>query len=244
MEVSMKTFLLILILIILLSKIILGNEDLSLVVKYAPIIRFDEKEPFLPVRIGYTIFRNSGRSLSFPRDIKLSKNEIAIEYAIYWDFDIQHLYELEHVWVYIKDNKITKVEASWHGDYNEMKGIEIRDNHPILYSQPGKHAFAPSPSWFNSFFFKYIRYIAPCKDNAGSGGILIKDMFQGLINKTPEDDKLVENYLKKFSFTPTFNFSKEFFANEELYIPWEKLFKEIPERVNYWIKKIREEVKR
>ncbi|MGB9857450.1 MAG: hypothetical protein ACPLKX_04815 [Dictyoglomaceae bacterium] len=212
---------------------IFGDEKLDLVLNYAPIIKFDENEPFLPVKIGYTIFRNSGKSLSFPREIKLSKNEIAIEYAIYWDFDIQHLYELEHIWVYVKDNKITKVEASWHGDYNEMREVEIRGTHPILYSQPGKHAFAPSPSWFN-----------PCKDKAGSGGILIKDMFQGLINKTPEDDKLVENYLKKFSFTPTFNFTKEFFAEKDLYIPWEELFKEIPQRVNYWIKKIKEEAKK
>lgn len=229
----------ILILFLFLINFTLCEEDLDLVLKYAPIIKFDEKEPFFPVRIGYTVFRTSGRSPSFPREIKLSQNEIAIEYAIYWDWDIQHLYELEHVWVYVRDGKITKVEASWHGDYNDMKGAKIAGTHPILYSQPGKHAFAPSPSWFQPLFFKYERFIAPCKDKAGSSGILIKDMFYGLITKTLEDDKLVEKYLKKFAFTPTFNFTKEFIAEKEMYIPWKDLFEEIPKRVKDWIEKLR-----
>jgi len=235
----MKFLLVSFILILLINNIFGEGNDLELVLKYAPIIRFDEKEPFFPVRIGYTIFRYNCKSSSFPREIRLSPNEIAIEYAIYWDFDIQHLYELEHVWVYVKDGKITKVEASWHGDFNVMRGVEIKGTHSILYSQPGKHAFAPSPSWFQPLFFKYERFIAPCKDKAGSGGVLVKDMFSGLIIKTSEDDKLVEEYLKKFSFTPTFNFSREFLAPKELYVPWEELFKEIPKRVKDWIEKLR-----
>ncbi|MCX7845564.1 MAG: hypothetical protein N2312_03025, partial [Dictyoglomaceae bacterium] len=234
----MKIFFIFSILLLLIN-LAFSGEDLDLVVKYAPIIKFDEKEPFFPVRIGYTIFKISGRSPSFPREIKLSESEIAIEYAIYWDWDIQHLYELEHIWVFVKNGKITKVEASWHGDYNEMKGVKIRGTHPILYSQPGKHAFAPSPSWFQPFFFKYLRFIAPCKDKAGNGGILIKSMFYGLIEKTPQDDKLVEIYLKRFAFTPTFNFTKEFIAEKELYVPWKDLFEEIPRRVRDWIEKLR-----
>ncbi|MCS7201816.1 MAG: hypothetical protein NZ841_03460 [Dictyoglomus sp.] len=234
----MKLILILLFLLILIN-LAFGEEELDLVLKYAPIIKFDEKEPFFPVRIGYTIFRTSGRSPSFSRDIKLSENEIAIEYAIYWDWDIQHLYELEHVWVYIKDEKITKVEASWHGNYKEMKGVKIIGTHPILYSQPGKHAFAPSPSWFQSLFLKYLMFIVPCKKKAGKGGILIKSMFHGLIEKTPEDDKLVEIYLKRFAFKPTFNFIKEFIPEKELYVPWKDLFEEIPKRIKSWIEKLR-----
>lgn len=234
----MKLFFISLLLILLMNTTI-SEEELDLFLKYAPIIKFDEKEPFFPVRIGYTVFQNSGKSPSFPREIKLSQDEIAIEYAIYWDWDIQHLYELEHVWVYIKNGKITRVEASWHGSYKDMKGAKISGTHPILYSQPGKHAFAPSPSWFQPLFFKYLIFIAPCKDNAGSGGILIKNMFYGLISKTSEDDKLVENYLRKFAFTPTFNFTKEFIADKEMYIPWKDLFEEIPKRVKSWIEKLR-----
>jgi hypothetical protein len=38
---------------------------------------------------------------------------LAIEYAIWWDWDIGHLYELEHVWVYLDaDRQVIRGEAS------------------------------------------------------------------------------------------------------------------------------------
>ena len=72
-------------------------------------------EPFLPLVVGYTVFREAAKSPSskFPID---PEGGIAIEYAIWWDWDIQHLYELEHVWVYLDaDENLLKVEASAHG---------------------------------------------------------------------------------------------------------------------------------
>jgi hypothetical protein len=83
-------------------------EDHELACYYAPIIQFDAHELFLRLAAGYTIFKNYNESLSFPRQIELHKMghpeaAFAIEYAIWWDWDIQHLYELEHIWVYIAD---------------------------------------------------------------------------------------------------------------------------------------------
>ena len=40
-------------------------EDRVLAARYAPILRFDAHEPFFPLVAGYTIFRDSGPSLSF-----------------------------------------------------------------------------------------------------------------------------------------------------------------------------------
>ena len=72
--------------------------------------------------------------------------EAIIEYGIWWDWEIQHLYELEAAWVYVGDGSVLRVEASWHGRFHEML-IEgkppLRGQRPVLYSQPGKHAFAP-----------------------------------------------------------------------------------------------------
>ena len=127
----------------------------ELVKKYLPYIYFDENEPFFPVRVGYSLFRTPGQnSKSFRRKIEFDANitEYVIEYAIYWDFDIQHLYELEHVWVYVgKEGQIIDAEASFHGRYlkallRDRSNIED-DTHIRLYSQPGKHAFLPKP-WF------------------------------------------------------------------------------------------------
>src|SRR4051794_34441291 len=81
-------------------------EMRALAARYAPIILFDLHEPFLPLAAGYTLFSADAPSPSFSRAITLSgpdrpPAQLAIEYAIWWDWDIQHLYELEHVWVYI-----------------------------------------------------------------------------------------------------------------------------------------------
>ncbi len=61
-------------------------SDLDLARRYAPIIYFDTAEPFLPLYIGYSIFRAASPSPSFPRYIALdSPAVLAIEYAIWWD---------------------------------------------------------------------------------------------------------------------------------------------------------------
>lgn len=48
------------------------DEERALAAKYAPVIRFDAREPFLPLAAGYTIFRADADSPSFPRRIELS----------------------------------------------------------------------------------------------------------------------------------------------------------------------------
>ena len=71
---------------------------------------FDACEPFLPLAAGYTLFRQSGPSPSFRQGFAVDlappghpPARLAIEYAIWWDWDIGHLYELEHVWVYVDE---------------------------------------------------------------------------------------------------------------------------------------------
>jgi putative hydrolase of the HAD superfamily len=66
-----------------------ANEQ-ALAARYAPVIRFDAYEPFLPLAAGYTIFRRSGLSPSFRQGhtIDLTPEgqppaSLAIEYAIW-----------------------------------------------------------------------------------------------------------------------------------------------------------------
>src|SRR5689334_11010671 len=88
--------------------------DYDLARRHAPRLRFDRSEPFLPSVVGYTVFRQAGQSPSFPREVTLpARAALAIEYAIWWDWDIQHLYELEHIWVYLDaGEQIVAVDAS------------------------------------------------------------------------------------------------------------------------------------
>ncbi len=212
-----------------------------------PVILFDRIEPFLPSRVGYIVFDGPSDSrVDWKR--KLGKNqaisfdlenlESVIEYGIWWDWDIEHLYELEAVWVYI-DGKgdYLRVEASWHGDYNKMEicgRTPMRDGRPLLYSQPGKHALAPSPSWFNR-----KDTITSCSKNAGSGGVHVTSLFEGRIGKTTEFDRLASEYLKSKAFIPSFNFSKEWRMPREAFVPWEELEVWIPRRVREVLRRLK-----
>jgi hypothetical protein len=64
-------------------------ETRALAARYAPIILFDQREPFLPLAAGYTLFTADAPSPSFPREITLGATDrppaqLVIEYAIWW----------------------------------------------------------------------------------------------------------------------------------------------------------------
>ena len=220
-----------------------NETDKALAARYAPIINFDAEEPFLPSAVGYTIFREDAPSPSFPRDIKLGKHQaaFAIEYAIWWDWDIQHLYELEHAWVYVNQaGNVVHAEASWHGGYHAM---EVEGQPPLteqrltLYSESGKHAFAPSQTWLEK---RAEVTGSACTRLAGKAGVLVTDLFKGLIRaKSPQADRLVHTYLERHSFVPTFNYTQIFAIPADILIPWLALFAWIPERVSWWVEELR-----
>ncbi len=179
-----------------------SRAEVGLAARYAPIILFDQREPFLPGFVGYTIFRADAESGSFPRRVTLRPEfpqisaadaraiaalfpdqqlphvpdldaAFVIEYAIWWDWDIQHLYELEHAWSYVgADGRLRYAEASWHGSYFPMlwQGATPHEgDHPILYSQPGKHALVPNPELFTGSVGERENLRRTCLVKAGTG---------------------------------------------------------------------------
>lgn len=220
-----------------------SSADHQLALEHAPIIRFDDREPFLPLVVGYTIFREPGRSPSFPRDITLPPGAAtAIEYAIWWDWDIGHLYELEHVWVYLDGRgKLVRGEASWHGDYNEMVDehgqTPVEGARLVVYSEPGKHAFAP---YIDFFAKRKPGTILSCGRNAGVGGVHVTPLFEGAIHdRTLLNNRLVHTYLERHAFTPAYQFSKVFDLRQSIFVPWESLNRWIPSRVTWWTQELR-----
>jgi glycerophosphoryl diester phosphodiesterase len=214
----------------------------ALAARYAPIIRFDEREPFLPLVAGYTVFRADADSPSFPRRIELHPAgrpaaALAIEYALWWDWDIGHLYELEHAWVYLgRGEQVIRAEASWHGTYHDMAvngTLRLTDQRLRLYSEPGKHAFAPATSWLEE---RAQRTRRSCGRLAGAGGVHITPLFDGIItSKTPMADRLVHTYLERHAFEPSYQFNHAFVLPQELLVPWPALFEWIPDRVAWWV---------
>ena len=220
-----------------------SDADLELARRYAPTIRFDEREPFLPSAVGYTVFRKSAPSPSFPREAPVGEGlAFAIEYAIWWDWDIQHLYELEHIWVYVDNaGELINAEASWHGRFHQMLDENGRlprhDGRLMLCSEPGKHAFAPSPQWLLQ---RKSRTLASCGARAGIMGVHVTPLFDGVIREdSPQNNRLAHTWLERQSFQPSFAFSKEFDLRRAVFVPWQSLNQWIPPRVSDLLDELR-----
>ncbi|MGH2541332.1 MAG: glycerophosphodiester phosphodiesterase [Ardenticatenaceae bacterium] len=222
-----------------------SDADWALAARYAPVLLFDAVEPFLPSVVGYTVFRENGPSPSFPRQVGLDEAgqvqaTIAIEYAIWWDWDIGHLYELEHVWVYLDaGGRVVRAEASWHGGYHDMavKGVlSLSGERLTIYSEPGKHAFAPTSDWLAA---RATTTQKSCARHAGRGGVWITPLFEGVITvKTPQADRLVHTYLERLAFEPSYHFSRCFLTPLEALVPWPALQEWIPRRVGWWVSEL------
>jgi HAD superfamily hydrolase (TIGR01549 family) len=224
-------------------------EGRTLASRYAPILRFDANEPFLPLAAGYTIFRANGPSPSMRRQVVLAAPDrppatLAIEYAIWWDWDIAHLYELEHVWVYLDDQGgVVGCEASWHGRYNSMAqagGIAQEGDRVVVYSEPGKHAFAADPASFAERRRPHLRMDS--RELAGLGGVLAQEMYGGKIMRTPLSDTLVRTYLARHAFDPAWEFSRAFTFEARQLVPWPTLFEWVPRRVAWWVERLAAEI--
>ncbi|MEM4500599.1 MAG: hypothetical protein QW512_00515 [Thermofilaceae archaeon] len=162
-----------------------------------------------------------------------------MEYAIWWDWDIQHLYELEHVWIAVGNrSRLVAVEGSWHGTYRHFRNWQEEDGHPVIYSQPGKHAFAPDPK-----DFPRVRTWLACTVGAGSMGLLVKDMFAEALSplKSRNTDRLIRGYLRRFAFVPSFRFDQEMRFPREAFISWDDLRTYIPDRIRAVISKLVED---
>ena len=75
-----------------------NENDLDVAARYAPIVMLDAREPFTIIAAGYTIFERAGESPSFVPRRRVDWKDAgyaatrAIEYALWWDWDIGHLY--------------------------------------------------------------------------------------------------------------------------------------------------------
>lgn len=223
----------------------LSDADLALAKRHAPIIQFCDNEPFLPSRVGVSVLTEAGQSPSAPLAITFDAGVTkVIEYAIWWDWDIQHLYELEHIWVKLgASDEVVAVSASAHGSLFDMRNADgslpLVDGRPTLLSTPGKHAFTVSVLEQT----KTAQHTAAaCQELAGRAGILINDMFRDQLQGIgPEDHRAVKRYLQARSFLPTFTFGRHFDLAQVEFCSWDDLASWIPGRVKAVLAEVRAE---
>ena len=224
----------------------LPKELKMLAMRYMPIIMKDKNEPF-PIRnIGITVFDGPKDSLTIPK-LKIDPGQygckMLIEYAVYFDYDIQHLYDLEHIWIAVRDDGTVKdCLCSFHGMVMHASGIpdlyRTRNGVPVLYMQPGKHAFMPDPKLFGL----HVQRDTCCRELAG-GGLLIPPMLRDRMSTTPEQDERIRAYIRKhFSFTPSWEFEPAEALKEDLCVTAEELLEKIPGLVEEQLAIIRQDV--
>lgn len=251
-----------------MTGVAMTNRELA--EKYIPHLRYDRAEPYSPEAVGYTVYTAAGsrradnifredvshtaddicmtdaahrsmfKSPSCRLRLELEPGETLIEYAFYYDFDIQHLYDLEHVFVKVdKEGGIIGVLGSFHGKFlnNFIEGeTQFEETHVILYVQPGKHAFMPNPHYF---------VLVPdrdkcCGEYAGRDGLLIAPMFEGRLFTDEVFDRKVEDYVREnYAFVPTWEFTaQDIRRTDEVLMTWEELDGLIVERITEWKHKI------
>lgn len=217
--------------------------DFNLAKKYAPRLYLDRNEPFFPVRAGVSVLRKGEASPSFRRSFDWDDDRQAfiLEYAIYWDYDIGHLYELEHVWIYVgTDGIVLRAEASFHGKYligllSDRSNLED-ETHVRLYSQPGKHAFMPRPE-----LFELVPNLHQATTKmAGNDGLLITGPFQELLHKEEDTDDLVRRYLQSKAFLPAMEFAP-FVLTDDMFVSWAELLEEVPQRIQACVEELKRE---
>ncbi|WP_340398611.1 hypothetical protein [Paenibacillus sp. FSL H8-0079] len=208
------------------------TEMLETAMSYAPVLMFDRNEPFYPDFVGVSVLDRSGPSPSFKRDIQFPAEAVqyVIEFAIWWDYEIGHLYEMEHVWIYVgHDGEVVDCEASFHGKV--LRGllkdrVNVVGRHVCLYSQPGKHAFSPLPVVFELLPDLY----SAAGTKAGCDGLLVNDLFRGYFETNEQVDAQVTSYLQTKAFVPSMEF-EEYLLKPEMFMTWDQLFDIIPQRI-------------
>jgi putative hydrolase of the HAD superfamily len=212
-----------------------GAPDRALALEHLPLWRLDRNEPYQPLAAGYTVFRAPGRSPSTAFDV-VPKAAAAIEYAVWYDWDIGHLYDLEHVWVHLDAaGAVIAVDASAHGRRGAMDagaGLpELRAGRPIVYSEPGKHAHWARPDHIDAAHQQ--RLIAECGPRAGIEAVHQGNPFAatGAYTATDADHDRARQKMQQDAFTPAFAFLPA--KADALLMPWPALAAWIPKRVDW-----------
>jgi putative hydrolase of the HAD superfamily len=205
------------------------NADTAILARrHAPVLLCDSREPFVPVALGVTRLAHGSQSPSCRHVPKGPDScEIVLEYAIWWDGDIQHFYELEHVWVFLDAaGKPVHAAASAHGHLKDMGEAEWRDERIVLYCEPGKHAHAAKPA---DIIADRSRLDEACSSGKELRGVMVEEPFkEALAFLTPYDQFLGRQNLRARCFEPSYCFDKEYDLAPLPVLTWLELASFIP----------------
>jgi HAD superfamily hydrolase (TIGR01549 family) len=214
-------------------------DDLEMARRHAPVIYFDLAEPFLPDLVGYAVIRRPGPSPTFDRYLDLripggGRAAAVIEYALWYDWDIRHLYELEHAWAYLDAaGKLVHAEGSWHGEPIPLTRdgrVSAEGGRLVAYAQPGKHALSAEPALFSAHD-GYRELVRREADERAGGGLNVGPLLGSALRATRRRNGLTGAYLHTRAFAPSFRFERRWDGSTVPPISVEELIEAVPGRV-------------
>nr|WP_321460581.1 HAD family hydrolase [uncultured Cohaesibacter sp.] len=197
----------------------------------APILLCDKNEPFEPVVVGISHLKRGESSPSFQRLNPFThapnRTYTILEYAIWWNGDIEHLYELDHVWIYLNENNSPiHITASAHGEMIDISQTNWQDRQIRLFCEPGKHALTPTSAEIIKRR-EWLDQICSGSDNV-SGFQIPAEFGDHMSFLTPYDYFLARDYLKGKRFTPSYSFEKSLDLSKVPFMSWDELKMFIP----------------
>lgn len=196
---------------------------LELVASLAPEYRLDVVEPFKPQAVAWNILNSSSSSSFKSLDIDLLDGQAILEGAVWWDWDIQHVGDLEYVWV-VYEKSTGKPAACYATASGKVRLMHLNAGPYVLYCEPGKHGHASSAADFNvsnEDILHMCNSLAEGDNNALSPRVTLSDK---------DKEKVAEHLRSKF-FDPTFNFSDSISLRTVQATTWESLQSFIPTRI-------------
>ena len=224
-------------------------DDLDIARRHAPVIWFDLAEPFVPDLVGYAVVRRPGPSPTFDRYLDLqtpggSRAAAVVEYALWYDWDIQHLYELEHAWAYLDGaDELVHAEGSWHGEpVPLLQGgrVSAEGGRPVAYAQPGKHALSAEPDLFSTHD-GYRELVRREADERAGGGFTAGPLLAGALRRSARRDGLTRAYLHTRAFAPTFRFERRWDGADAPLVTVEELIAAVPGRLRAELRRLETE---
>ena len=134
--------------------------------------------------------------------------DVTIEYALWADVEIGHVYELEHVWVHLAkiagDWRLSSVSGSAHGDVIDVSAAGVNaEGRPLVFSEPGKHGMSGSHEKYECT--RELLNVL-CGAAAGTMGVHIPaDAAPDVAVPSAGDHRRAWNLLREHRFTPNWD---------------------------------------
>ena len=214
------------------------EEPLTAAQSVAPILLLDRAEPFRPVRIGVTAFHTEAPSPSSKFTVS-PRGELCYEFAVFWDFDIGHVFDLEHIWVHVTGGEVIAVEATFHGSRHDIS-LSLRNGRPVIWCEAGKHAHFRNRAHRDAMR-EATRFM--CGDEAGFDGIHTGNRFADSFGPLRDlDHRLGSLFLKRLQFSPAGGHGLDFDLTDAPMVDWAEMPAFISSRMRHTLGKLRRDV--